>query len=124
MGVCFEIRLDTPCFPEKETVSWLLQTPTPNYSIYLRGGSNSTQARFVPGRRGGVTGLFNTIVLETELQVQASTTSLALSSISNKKMIFFFFSQLVSSLCHDLKVMESFTWNDKERYIYFIIWSG
>ena len=66
----------------------------------MRGGvtgGNYTLARFVPGMRGGVTGLFNTIVLETELQVQASTTSLALSSISNKKMIFFFFSL---SLCH------------------------
>lgn len=29
-GVCFEIGLEAPSFPEKERVSWPLQTPTPN----------------------------------------------------------------------------------------------
>ena len=37
VGVCFEIGLEAPSFPETERVSWPLQTPTPNYSIYLRG---------------------------------------------------------------------------------------
>ena len=69
--------------------------------------------------------LFNTIVLETELQVQASTTSLGFKCyFKQRDVFFFFFVQLVSSLCHDLKVMESFKLNDKERYIYFIIKSG
>ena len=39
MGVCFEIGLDALSFPEKETVSWLFQTSTPKYSIYLRRGA-------------------------------------------------------------------------------------
>ena len=30
VGVCFEIGLEAPSFPEKERVSWPLQTPTPN----------------------------------------------------------------------------------------------
>lgn len=70
--------------------------------------------------------MFNTVVLETELQVQASTASLGFKCYFKQRddFLFFFFVQLVSSLCHDLKVMESFTWNDKERYIYFIIKSG
>ena len=70
--------------------------------------------------------LFNTIVLETERQVQASTTSLGFKCYFKQRddFLFFFFVQLVSSLCHDLKVMESFKWNDKERYIYLIIKSG
>ena len=72
------------------------------------------------GEGAGVTWLFNTTVLETELQFRLLLQVLVLCVISNKKIIFFFFIQLVSSLCHDLKVMESFTWNDKERYIYFI----
>ena len=53
VGVCFEIGLEAPSFPEKERVSWPLQTPTPNYGIYLGGEGNYTQARFVPGGRGG-----------------------------------------------------------------------
>ena len=74
----------------------------------------------VGGGRRGLTWLSNTIVLEKELQVQASTTSLGFKCYFKQKDDFlFFFVQLVSSLCHDLKVMESFKWNDKERYILF-----
>ena len=54
VGVCFEIGLEAPSFPETERVSWPLQTPTPNYSIYLRGeGVTISQARFVSAGRVG-----------------------------------------------------------------------
>jgi len=47
------IGFGAPSFPEKERVSLPLQTSTPNYSIYLRGEGDYTQARFFPGGRGG-----------------------------------------------------------------------
>lgn len=53
VGVCFEMGLEGPSFPEKERVSRPLQTPTPNYIIYLRGEGNYKQARFVSEGRGG-----------------------------------------------------------------------
>ena len=53
VGVCFEIGMEAPSFPEKERASWPLQTPTPNYSIYLREKVTISQARFVPAGRVG-----------------------------------------------------------------------
>ena len=89
--VCFEIGLEAPSFPETERVSWPLQTPTPNYSIYLRGEGDYITGSICPSGEGWVTGLFNTIVLETELQVQASTASLGFKCYFKQRDDFLFF---------------------------------